>query len=93
MLITFTKNIFFNHRIPYDSSSKEIESGSISTNEIYIITPPDKPRLKDSIFVFVFFAKNEIKLPIPVDNPAKSVIVKAIKNVLSIYNSFYCQLE
>src|SRR6056297_2684450 len=37
------------------------------------MTPAEKPRLAESNFVFVFLVKIARALPIPVDNPAKTV--------------------
>ena len=39
--------------------------------------PAEKPREAQRKFVFVCFANNAIRLPIPVDSPAIAVSIKA----------------
>jgi len=45
--------------------------------ETYIMTPAEKPREIDKNLVSKFLEKKAIALPIPVDNPAKIVSIKA----------------
>ena len=68
---------------PSSSSRDSFAFGNISTNETYIITPAEKPRPAESIFVFVLFAKNARALPTPVARPANIVNPKAIKTCFS----------
>jgi hypothetical protein len=63
-------------------SKYEVASGKSSTKEMYIITPALKPKEIERNRLFVLFAKNAIALPMPVDNPARSVSEKANKTVL-----------
>jgi len=50
---------------------------SNSTNEIKIITPAEKPIIKDINFGLGFFTRKAITLPIVVDNPAIKLKKKA----------------
>jgi len=45
--------------------------------ETYIITPAENPRLRDMNRGPLFFEKKAMRLPIPVDAPARRVIVNA----------------
>jgi hypothetical protein len=66
---------------PIISPKKEIKEvfdlTNISTKEIYIITPAEKPIPKERNFVFVGFVKKAMAAPTPVESPASSVSKKA----------------
>lgn len=47
-------------------------SGINSINDMYIMTPAEKPKEADKKLVFVFFVKRAAREPIPVDKPAKA---------------------
>jgi hypothetical protein len=69
--------------LPNDNLSVASAFVSISVNDIYIITPAEKPKEKARKEVWVLFAKKAITPPIAVARPAKSVSPKAIR-ILSL---------
>ena len=66
-------------RAPKAEARASVAFEAISVRETYIMTPAEKPRVRDINFGFVFFERTAIILPIPVLSPAKSAIRKAGK--------------
>lgn len=71
------KNAMFAVRNPVSITAENRSS----TNEIYIMTPAEKPISKERYLCLKSFMKNAARLPRPVDNPAIRENRKAISIV------------
>ena len=62
---------------PKSAAKSSTAPGIKSRKEIYTITPAEKPSAVERNFVFCALAKNDIRLPSPVERPATSVSPRA----------------